>query len=296
MISIYNKNSIILAKLPNAGLANKLLVWAHALVFANEREMELYSYGWIDFHIGPYIRREKSKRIYYNYFKSKYIINYLQLLLLLIFKQKQQFNIGLNELKPNSLIVYDKMPHWSDYFSGIRPIRDTIIKQFYNMINPLLLAKINIFNGNCIGVHIRMGDFRLLRDNEDFSKVGVVRTPLNYFIDTIIKLRIIANKNLKVIIFSDGHKFELEEILKISNCCLTESDSDIVDLCKLSKCKVIITSAGSSFSYWAAFISVSPVIIHPQHPISIRGNGFYEKYIDENDKEFINYVSSLNEC
>ena len=55
--------NIVLAKLPKAGLANKLLVWARALVFAKENNYELFVIGWFDFKLGPFLRNEKTKRI-----------------------------------------------------------------------------------------------------------------------------------------------------------------------------------------------------------------------------------------
>ena len=294
MSIIFYKNPIFYVKLPKAGLANKLLVWAHALAFTKKLNVPFYMYGWFDFHIGPFLRREKKKRLYLNYFKSKSILTFPELLLLRLLKKSISFSDNLAPT-PNSFILYDKFPHWSDYFSDIRLIRPMIIDEFNKMIHPKLLPKINTFQNNCIGVHIRMGDFRPLKDQEDFSKTGMVRTPLPYFTDSILKLRKVAGKNLKAVIFSDGHKPELEEILQLDNVHLAEPNPDIIDLISLSKCKVIITSAGSTFSYWAVFISDSAAVIHPQHPISIRGNGFYEKYIDENDIEFANYLKSMDE-
>ena len=62
-------NSIAYCKLPRAGLANMLLTWAEALVFSKNHSIPIISKGWYKIKIGPLIRRERSKRFYWNYFK-----------------------------------------------------------------------------------------------------------------------------------------------------------------------------------------------------------------------------------
>ena len=62
------------------------------------------------------------------------------------------------------------------------------------------------------------------------------------------------------------------KIKKLSNTKFFNSNSDLEDMLILSKSKIIITSCNSTFSYWAAFISNSPVITHPSHKIQIRGD------------------------
>ena len=64
----------------------------------------------------------------------------------------------------------------------------------------------------------------------------------------------------------------MEKIKKLSNIKFSNSNTDIEDMLRLSKSKIIITSCNSTFSYWAAFISSSPVITHPSHKIQIRGD------------------------
>jgi hypothetical protein len=51
----------------------------------------------------------------------------------------------------------------------------------------------------------------------------------------------------------------------LTNIQFSGKNPDIVDLVLLSKSKLIVTSATSTFSYWAAFLSNSPVIMHPDH-------------------------------
>ena len=116
-----------------------------------------------------------------------------------------------------------------------------------------------------IGVHIRMGDFRKLKQGEDFSRVGHVRTPEHYFIDAVNAIRKINGKKLPVSLFTDGYRHEFEEIFKLDNIEMIEGNADIVDLLLLSRSSILVAANGSTFSYWAGFLADAPLIKHPDH-------------------------------
>ena len=61
--------SHVVAVLPNAGLANKLFVWAKAQVFAEVNRLPVYTIGWSYPKIGPLLRGERSMRMYARYFE-----------------------------------------------------------------------------------------------------------------------------------------------------------------------------------------------------------------------------------
>src|SRR5262245_58768639 len=56
--------SVVLALLPNAGLGNKLFVWAKAGVFAHLNRLNSMVIGWTYPKIGPLLRGERSLRMY----------------------------------------------------------------------------------------------------------------------------------------------------------------------------------------------------------------------------------------
>lgn len=263
--------NIVLAKLPKAGLANKLFVWARALVFANENNYDLFVIGWFDFKLGPFLRNEKTKRIYYKYFSRIYTPNLIELFkILFLYKRIDEQYIYKNYKIPRKVYVFNQTPQWRDYFDGLTLNREFIRMSFIKMLN----EKYREIYDNCeapvIGVHIRCSDFII--DNKNLGKKPNVRTPVGYFVEIIKKIRESINKNLPVTIFTDGNPHDMEKIKKLSNIKFSNSNTDIEDMLRLSKSKIIITSCNSTFSYWAAFISSSPVITHPSHKIQIRGD------------------------
>jgi hypothetical protein len=143
-----------------------------------------------------------------------------------------------------------------------------------------------------------MGDFKKLQAGQDFKSIGSVRTPEEYFVDIIEKIRSISGKSLPVSVFTDGHRSEFEKLFNLPSVTMVEGNTDIVDLLLLSKSKVIVTSANSTFSYWAGFLSDAPLILHPDHihePIRLSENGLnlYEGPLDEKNEQLVNIIKSI---
>jgi len=261
------RKSLVVAKLPNAGLGNKMFVWAKALIYAKQKNCPFLTYGFSSVHIGPLLRKQKVKRFYLEQFKFS-----LNLLVLFQYLFKNLFSTryhepsfpAINDSK-DGLFVFSKVPHWSDYFSTIRDHRNLIKKEFPNLLSQRVYNKIKEIPAPVIACHIRCGDFRILQKNENFKDVGGVRTPLDYFVKTISTLRSIAGETLPVTIFSDGYEDELNEVFALEKVGLFSPQEDVVDMLVMSKAEYIITSAGSTFSEWAGFLSNAVLILHPDH-------------------------------
>ncbi|WP_421944664.1 alpha-1,2-fucosyltransferase [Pedobacter sp.] len=261
-------NSLVIARLPRAGLGNKLFVWARALMFAKKNNLPLYIIGFNRIHIGPFLRREKAKRFYFGQFKRNSFaaqLIYLQHILTKTSIVKEP-ELGAEAIQFNTRYLFEQIPSWKNYFESFQSYRLIIRDAFFEKLSKKVVKQVEKYNVNAeIGVHIRMGDFKPLPDGVDFKLVGATRTPIKYFIDCIQKIGLSLNSSPKTLVFSDGYEEELKEIFTLNNTTLSDCSIDVVDLVNLSRSKIIITSAHSSFSEWAGFLSESPIIRHPDH-------------------------------
>jgi hypothetical protein len=254
----------VIAKLPNAGLANCLFVWARAAVYANQHSLRLETIGWNRIHIGPILRGERVKRYYRGYFKDQTSLARETVLKQKLKIKKTLFNPEAAQLPTDiDYLVFDELPHWSDYFKHLKPHRALVKKLFFNNINASLLEQSGLQEKPEVSIHVRMGDFKVLAENQDFAKVGLVRTPLTYFEKVWDKLQ--SKGYQKAMIFSDGRTAELSDLLKLKGMTRAPLQKDLLDLIQMSKSEVIITSASSSFSLWASFLSDATIIMHPDH-------------------------------
>lgn len=293
---------IIICKLPNAGLGNQLfpLMRAHTFGYINKLPVKVVNYHQIK--IGPWLRHEKNRRNYDGFFIfEKDIISALCENL----KVKWMMRKGVirePELKsfanPKQKFLFEKIPHYTERFRGLDENRSLVIRLLFGLIDHSILNKINCTEPPCIGIHVRMGDFRKIKEGEKFGKVGTVRTPESYFIEMINEIRGLNGSELPVNVFTDGNKEEFNSLFHLPGVRMMEGNNDLIDLLLLSKSKVIITSAGSTFSYWAAFISDAVVIMHPTYTnIKIRSkkvcNSLYEGAFDSGNPQFIKAIHEI---
>jgi len=259
-------------KVPKTGLGNQLFPIVKAHVFGALNNLPIVVTGYRQFKLGPYLRGEKSKRNYSNYF------SFQKNIVAAWFEERSIHALAEKGLateprverlqeseRKNAVYLFSEHPHYHDYFVGLRENRDEARKQLQCILRREIIDEVNSKTSPVIGVHIRMGDFRKLKQGEDFSQVGATRTPEGYFIDCINKIRSINGSTLPVSIFTDGYRHELKELLALKEVEIIEGNRDIVDLLLLSRSKIIITSAGSTFSYWSGFLADAPVILHPDH-------------------------------
>jgi hypothetical protein len=259
--------SIVWCKIPKAGLGNQLFPLLHAAVFAHLNNLPLYITGYHQLKIGPYVRGEKVKRNYAGYFNfQKNIIS--ERIQYLWLKTRYRFlNVVhepdlktiSNSLK-NHVYIFSKLPSSKYYFEKLKPHR-TIVKQLLtDLIQPEYLQLLDQIQPPVVGLHIRMGDFRKLNPGEEYNG-GHVRMPETYYTEIVNGIREI-NPNTPVSVFTDGYKKEFEYLFQIADVEMVSGYSDIIDLLLLSKSKVIVGTYGSTFSYWASFLSEGIVITH----------------------------------
>lgn len=302
---IVDRSSYCYAHLPRAGLGNKLFVWAKAAVFAHINELPLKVSSWSQLNIGSILRSERVKRSYGDYFDDTNAISIKRQLFAKLTHEKV-YEPSIEQIndadKLGKVFVFNNTPHWSDYFKDIKGYREYISDSLLHMLDKKCRKQLNSLSTPVIGIHVRMGDFRRLQPCEEFKDVGHVRTPLSYFIELIELIRALHGSCLPVTLFSDGYDEELEELLRLPNIARFTGQPDIVEMLLLSKSRVVVTSAGSTFSYWSGFMANAPLIIHHEHihaplrPDTVNSH-FFEGGIDISSKVypamFIENVKSI---
>lgn len=254
---------ISFSKLPRAGLGNKLFVWAQGYVFAKTNRYNHITLGWIKLHIGPILRKEKSKRLYLGYFDTSTMFMDAILYIINLFKSKKYLKQEdcNKKIEGRYVFTFNELPNSNDYFFVLKNYRDIIIQGLFNYIHKSVLEIYNNLESPAIGVHIRLGDFKLSNMNEE----------MDFFIQVINRIRAVYNENLKVTIFSDGSLSELEHILKLENVELASHKKDLLELLHLSKSKILVLSSKSTFSQWAGFLSEGKLIYDKKIiPVKIR--------------------------
>lgn len=251
-----------ISELPSAGLGNKLFPWAAGAVFSEVNHCPHFVTGMTRIHVGPWLRGERSKRFYKGYLRNERFFMIQTWWTDRTYMPLSKMNLKVEDKHP---FVFKEVPDWRSFFKYFKPHRPVIRQRFWSDITDGVKERVLSYEDPHIAVHIRRGDFRPLAPKEEFSLAGAVRTPLAYFRNVIKAIHSDLGEELPVTVFSDGTNEEIHEILDLPNVERAKDDLDIVHLGVMSRSRCIVTSPGSTFGYWSAFLSDAAIIHHPDH-------------------------------
>ena len=275
--------SSVHAVLPRAGLANRLLVWGRAAVYAQRHGLPLFVQGWGHIHIGPLLRREKSIRYYGTFFKCpNYVQGIIRLKKTKIFQtQKVIVEHAFDQPPPEDAqcLVFNAVPSKVDYFRDLRGHEDFLSKAFTGMIRERWFHQLPLKTAPFVALHVRRGDFRT---------AGIELSSESYFASTLSRLRT-ATGIKEAIVFTDARPDQLSELSELPNVSFAEHNNEILDFLDMSRADIIVTSLRSTFGYWGGFVSKASIILDPRHAFgSIRrqDDRWFEGDIDQFESYF----------
>lgn len=261
---------VVAARLPRAGLGNMLLVWARAAVFARLNSLPMLAPNWGEFYPGSWLRGERVKRYYGAYFSDS---NYQSILThnikhLLSPKHihpnpninKLDLTLSEFQLPGQHTFLFDRMPPWNDYFQDLKDYQPLVKQNLYADIHSHLLKKILARPSPQIGIHIRRGDYAPPSPGDDFAAGVNVYTPIEWYVNVVRSIRKTVAENIPCTIFSDAYPEELSEIMELPNTSMSSESSALSDLITMSRSKILIGSANSSFSAWASYLGQCPTL------------------------------------
>jgi len=172
------------------------------------------------------------------------------------------------------------------HFSLIKNYGKHVTKIFKNAIKYIVPYTFNK-DINYIGIHIRAGDYIEMNMKKNFQ----FRLLTPAFYGDILKKIIDKNKTYKILFFTnDTNDFINKYILKYINLpnCTYEisSNTPVIDMLLLSKCKYIICSS-STFSIWAGMLSNNSIIYYPGEGQKNSSKWISTKFNETNKKKYL---------
>lgn len=227
------------------GLANCMFFAAKAYVHANTHGARFIDPTWRKFSIGPWLRRERDKRVYNNLFYHTGVHGF------------SKFYI-LKFIPKRNIITFSEL---GNYFEDLNGHYDLVADMFKKIIRPETISLVEETSlKNKIAIHVRLGDY-----------LPHLRIKISWYkqiVENIIKL----NPSTQFVLFSDGKDNELSDLLEITNLKRAFYGNAFADMYAISKCKLVVAS-DSTFSAWGAFLGQKPIIFcHRHFPAIYRGN------------------------
>jgi hypothetical protein len=256
-----------------------MFVAARAFIIAQQKNYIMITPTWAKLSPGPYLRREKDKRLYIGLFKS-YGISGFKKAFFLLTKKKIDLNLCHSQLG----IVHIEGLH--NYFEDLLPHQSLVKSYFNQIIRPDAIGLLSKFDfTNTIGIHIRLGDY-----------IPELRTNISWYIQIVNKIELLHKNRFRYLIFSDGKDDEFRSLLELPRTVRVFFGNALADIVALSRCHFIIGS-DSTFSGWGAFLGQRPAIFPRKHFGQVLLNGNNElsiENINELSEEYLKKV--LSEC
>lgn len=262
------------------GLGNRLFPWARARVFASANEIPMLAPRWVSPRIMPLFR------------KGAEIHTYARQVLLIgqlrprdgdvtgptrsivahrseIHPEPSAFSARLaGDLGPGRhLIRFEGDLTGSGRFMAIHGHDEFIRAELRAITHKKWLDVAERTRDTPIGIHVRLGDFRAGPTqsfrNEDGAFIGAMRTPLQWYVDTLGIIREALGSTWPAFVVSNGTPEEMRPLLEMEAVTFVRSQSPISDMWSLADCKVLMASVGSGFSAWASFLGQMPTAVYP---------------------------------
>jgi len=233
--------------------------------------------NWTQIRVGPLLRGEPDLRHYSDLFLARQdeVTGVRKLLVQLRSRREnEEENSGLAGDNGRSILKVfageqDRFLHLNGWHQFLRAEVRAITK-------PQWIKAVDEIKEVPVGIHVRMGDFVEAHAEPDNPHR---RVPHSWFSESLKAIRKAAGYPVSAVIVSDGKESELRELLDQEQVSLVRTGSAIGDLLVLSSSKVLIASAGSSFSAWAAFLGQMPGIAHPSQSFDwfnlVNHNNYY---------------------
>jgi len=202
--------------------------------------------------LGPWLRGEKDKRYYIRQFDNSRNIGGFSRQRVVwsapnFGESRDAEAIAVAHRGHPAVVTFEGM---SEFFEPLLPHQQLVRRRLEETLHPRIRRALGSCNGEFIGVHVRRGDF-------SFNGMA---TPDEWFLESIANVRKCMGRRLPALIVSDGLEKELLSFRQLEDVHIAPTGPAILDIMRLSRCRVLVASLGSSFSMWAAYLGGMPTI------------------------------------
>lgn len=255
-----------------AGLGNMLFPWARAEIFARRSSAAVLRPRWNTLRLGPYRRREPEKRNYIGFFDTAHHLRGMSRLVPFFFGDR--FSEAEGDLAILLTAGNGRPAGWrprvvefeglGDYFAPLLTEYEFIRHQLLKITREPMRGDGDCYGGRFIAMHVRRGDLTRQGLSPERLKMQAAYTPTPWFTAMARAVRGCSEINgMPIVLFTDGSREEVAEILNIHNVHLHRRGTAISDLWTLAQARLLFASGFSTFSMWASFLGGMPTIYAP---------------------------------
>lgn len=232
-----------------AGLGNELFPVLRAADVSVSESRVLIWPTWFQLKIGPILRRERDKRMYWLLFRTPGPVSVVRLLWAKV--------RGVPHRSSTSNDTYVTVRGMDNYFDGVRipgpEFRDLLTGRARRGVISSTSPK------PYIAFHVRLGDFSRVGASESEVSKNNTSSPIEWFVARARAARV-AHPGAPIFVCSDGDDAELAPLLRVDGVSRSAGRNALDDLVFLSYASGIVGSR-STFSAWGAYLGNAPMVV-----------------------------------
>ena len=249
------------ARLSGHGLGNSFYSYFHAVVLADELNVDVIAPPWISLKFGPILRGDATNRLYIGMFKPyPGEVHGIRKLWLLALGNRERKLVDVGNTTAATTVGpgITAVSNRNFTFEGLHAHRDAIRERLLGIIRAPIPAGHTWGKSDYVAVHVRLGDFAVAADTKSLTGTkDNLRIPLSWYVKVASTLKL-RYPNKPLVVFSDGKDHELKALTDLGATCF-RSGSDVIDLLAMSAASLLVGSH-STYSRWAAFLGNMPSI------------------------------------
>jgi hypothetical protein len=231
-----------------------LYSWARASLFARDRGCKMLSPQWTKVNrVGPWLRRERDKRYYFNLFTNEGYVSGFQRFVALILKK--QWSEGNCSNVDNGVVVFKGL---GNYLADFSNESEYLKQELLRITSPQIKKMLASLPERFVGVHVRRGDF---------AACGY-ELSIEYYVKAINYVRNHGYSDCSFLVFSDASLVSNDYFKDLPQIRIMPSAPALHDLLALSRASVLIGTNRSTFSEWGAFLGGMQSVWSKDAPIA----------------------------
>ncbi|MBL9030797.1 MAG: hypothetical protein JNM80_03710 [Phycisphaerae bacterium] len=268
------------ADVGRTGLGNMLFPWARAEVFRSRHGVGMLAPRWTQPKIGPLLRGERDLRYYMGLFRSAGYVRGVRRAWVLARGRRvaqeaaEAFMASEASRGGGTSVVVFK--GWEGWFAGLEAHRELVSRRLHEMLSPRVRRMLEADDGvtatvergegrggGVIAAHVRRGDKRTLPYGAAFAGDAGTTIADEWYIRAIESVRAALGEAMPVRVYSDAKEGQIDAILRLPGVTRSPDAPSIVDIVRMSRARVLLTTAGSSFSAWSFYLGAMPTVFYP---------------------------------
>jgi hypothetical protein len=254
------------AELGRFGLGHRLLAWARCVIWCRETGASMLAPGWLSIPVGPWLRRERDKRLYFLLFRSDVYVSGLERLRILATASRIEATdltrTPLGNADKEQLVVFrNAIAGDADRFLPTFVHHHQLLaSELRRMTRPRYVPPAS--SGPHIAIHVRLGDFAKV--NLDKVKAGAhsARLPIEWYAEMLEGVRARLGLKIPAVVYSDGSTEDLAPLLAHANVTRAGDRPAITHMLAMSQADLLI-GTGSGMSLWGSLLGQVPRLCFP---------------------------------